>query len=120
MTREAGRKNYRAIHKTYINMKETVASARASDTLRSKFSMSHSVRSVIAASLRTKNYQAKTTCKYKIDTGSDGNIMPIKMFKVLFLDTETANLNKSIDRKLILCAYNSMYITNGCIQHDNN
>ena len=43
----------------------------------------------------------KTTCEYKIDTGSDDNLLPTEMFKVLFLDTKIANLNKSVDKKVI-------------------
>ena len=45
--------------------------------------------------------------EHKIDTGSDGNIMPINMFKMLFPHTKITDLNKSIDRKRILCTYNS-------------
>ena len=41
------------------------------------------------------------TCIYKIDTGSDDSLMPIKIFKVLFSVTKIANLNKSIDMKIM-------------------
>ena len=37
-------------------------------------------------------------CKYKIDTGIDGNIMPIKIFKTLFPHTKTTGLYKYTDR----------------------
>ena len=62
-----------------------------------------SVRSVIIVKLRTKSSQIKTTCKYTIDTGNDGNLMPTEIFKVLFSVTKIANLNKSTDKKEILC-----------------
>ena len=38
-------------------------------------------------------------CECKVDTGSDGNLMLIKTFDVLFQYTKITYLNKSIDRK---------------------
>ena len=49
--------------------------------------------------------------KFNIYTGSDGNLMPFKIFKVLFLDTKISNINRSIFMKVVLYAY-----TNLCIQ----
>ena len=49
-------------------------------------------------------------CEYKIKSGSDGKLMPIKISKVLFHDTNSADLNKSIDEKVVLHTYN-----NSCI-----
>ena len=41
------------------------------------------------------------------DTISDDNLIPIKMYKMLFPGTQIANLSKSIDEKVVICAYNS-------------
>ena len=38
-------------------------------------------------------------CDYRIDTSSNGNLVPVNMFKVLFPNTTTAVLNKCIDQK---------------------
>ena len=40
-------------------------------------------------------------CEYKRDTGSDNNVMAVELFKVLFLDTKVANLNKYTDKKVM-------------------
>ena len=52
-----------------------------------------------------KSNQKEEMCEYKINTGSDGNIMPIKMSKALFPHTIITDKNKSKYRK-ILHAYN--------------
>ena len=62
------------------------------------------------ANLKTKSNQTKSVYKYKTDTGSGGSLMPIRMFKVLFTKTITTNLNKYIDKKVIIGMYN-----NSCI-----
>ena len=70
------------------------------DAIRSAIFNYHSVRSVIIEKLRTKSSQIKTICEYKIDSGRNGNLIPIKMLKVFLPDTEIADLNKSIDKKV--------------------
>ena len=35
----------------------------------------------------------------QMDAASDGSLLPIKMFKILFPDSKIADLNKSIDKK---------------------
>ena len=42
-----------------------------------------------------------TTYEYNIGTGNDGNLMPIKIFKDLFLDTKLTSLNKSIAKNVV-------------------
>ena len=69
----------------------------------------HSLRSVRIAELRKKVVKNRNV-QYKIDTGGNGNLMPVNMFKVLFPNTTIAHLNKCIDQKVILCAHN-----NSCI-----
>ena len=54
--------------------------------------------------------------KNKIDTGSDGNLMPIKMLKVLFPYTRITDLNKSIGRNLYYMPITTLHTTNGSMQ----
>ena len=49
-------------------------------------------------------------CKYKIDIGSDGNLLPIKLFRGLFPHTRITDFNKSMVRKIILWSYNKSCI----------
>ena len=39
---------------------------------------------VITANLKTSSNQVSITVPYKVDTGSDGNIMPLHLYKRLF------------------------------------
>ena len=49
-------------------------------------------------------------CECKLDTGSGGNVMPIRMYKLHFLQTNIDALNKSIKKETVLCAYNNSFI----------
>ena len=50
-------------------------------------------------------------CKFMLDTGNDSsNLMPIRMYKILFLHTNINDLNKSINRKIVLHTYNNLCI----------
>ena len=44
---------------------------------------------------------------FKIDTGADGNLMPIKMFAVLFPMVSLDTLSKTINKGVTLFAYNN-------------
>ena len=44
---------------------------------------------------------------FKIDTGADGNLMPIKMFTVLFPKVSLDTLSKTINKGVTLFAYNN-------------
>ena len=44
---------------------------------------------------------------FKIDTGADGNLMPIKMFTVLFPKVNLDTLNKTVNKGVTLFAYNN-------------
>ena len=48
---------------------------------------------------------------YKIDTGSDGNIMPWYIFKKLFPRVTEAELIQTIEKHIKLKKYNKTYIT---------
>ena len=75
------------------------------DAVRSKVFNFHRIRSVLIAKLRTKSSQK--TEMHKLDTGNKGNLMPIKIYESLFLQTNLAELNKSINKKIVLhtCSY---------------
>ena len=62
---------------------------------------------VIIAKLKTKSSKKVDTYKYSKDTGSDGNVRPTRMFKMLFPHTTIYELNKSINNKKVLHAYNN-------------
>ena len=48
---------------------------------------------------------------YKIDTGSEDNIMPLIMFKKLFKNTTEEQLQKSIQSHIRLKTYNKTHVT---------
>ena len=56
-------------------------------------------------------YSKTVPCEHKIDTDSDGNLMPIAMFKMLFSNTTGVDLYKCIDTKVVLCTYNNSFIS---------
>ena len=47
-------------------------------------------------------------CEYKIDTHSDGNVMPIKIFKVLFQNTTAVDLNTCMDKNVVAHVYKTV------------
>ena len=49
--------------------------------------------------------------RYKFDTGSEGNILLLFMFKNLFKNTTEKQLQKSIKSHIRLETYNKMHIT---------
>ena len=69
------------------------------DMVRSKVINFHSMQSIIIAKLKSKNSQITELCEHEIDTGGDGNVMPIRRFKVLYLNLKIMDLNKSLDKK---------------------
>ena len=44
----------------------------------------NSKHSVVAANLKTSSNQARITVPHKVDTGSNGNIMPLYLYKKVF------------------------------------
>ena len=92
-----GSKKNRAVYKTCQDAKETEVSRRDFVTVRLKIFNLHSLRLVKIVKVKTVSSQT-TICELKIHTGNDGNLIPIRMFKLLFLDTKIADLNKSIGK----------------------
>ena len=65
------------------------------------------VKSSATSELNNKKME---THEYKIDTGNDHNLIPIRMYKMPFLQTNITELNLSTDTNTVLHAYN-----NSCI-----
>ena len=76
-------KGCRVIHDMCQNNEDKELATQEFDVVRSRIFNFHSTRSVIITGLKTKSSQKTGTCKLKIDTGSDGNLMPIRMCKIL-------------------------------------
>ena len=55
--------------------------------------------SVITALLKTSPNQARVIARYKVDTGSDGNIMPFPIYKNYSLGPQTNNVWQQKDSK---------------------
>ena len=72
--------------------------------------MFHSVKSVIFTKLDSCTSQNRVAIAYKIDTGSDWNLMPFQICKMLFLRSTMADLNATIDRSILLKTYNQSNI----------
>ena len=68
-------------------------------------------QSLITAKLETQAHRNTIEIPYKIDTGSDGNIMPLLMFKKLFRNTTEEQVQKSIQSHVRLKTYNKTHIT---------
>ena len=67
-------------------------------------------QSMLTAKLDTYTGDNKITIPYKIDTGSDGNIMPWYIFKKLFPRVTEAELAKTIKNHIKLKTYNKTVI----------
>ena len=61
---------------------------------------------MLTAKLDTHAGKNKVTILYKIDTGSDSNIMPWYIFKQLFPRVTEAELTKTIKNHIKLKTYN--------------
>ena len=66
-----------------------------------KFLTFNSIKSVIFATLESSTSQKRTKVVYRMDAGSDGNLMPFRVFRILFPRLTMAELNATIN-KLIL------------------
>ena len=68
-------------------------------------------QSVITPYLDTFADKNKVEIPYKIDTGSEGNIMPLYIFKKIFKNNMLAQLKQSIKNHIRLHTYNGTSIT---------
>ena len=66
---------------------------------------------LITAHLITQVGETTTEVPYKIDTGSEGNIMPLYIFKKLFKNMPEEQLKGSIKSNIKLKMYNGTHIT---------
>ena len=67
--------------------------------------------SLLIAELETHAGNTKIIVPYKIDTGREGNIMPLHIFKRLFKNITEAKLKKTIKRHIQLKTYTKTVIT---------
>ena len=68
-------------------------------------------QSLITAHLKTQVSKTTTEVPYKIDTSSEGNIMPLYIFKKLFKNMPEEQLTGSIKSNIKLKTYNGTHIT---------
>ena len=67
---------------------------------------------VLITKLKPKLVMKTASCKYKINAGSDGNLMPFSLFELLFLKITIAKSNKMHKQKsyyahITICAYHN-------------
>ena len=89
----------RAVHETCQDTDETEVAARDFDTVNVKIFSLLSIKSVVNVELKTKATTTTKLCEYKIDTDSDGNLLPIKEFKALLSNTKIDNLKSQKIKK---------------------
>ena len=67
-----------------------------------------SVNKRMHTSIQCENPNGKFTCQtFKVDTGADGNLMPITMFSKLFPQVSLDTLSKMIEKGVTLFTYNN-------------
>ena len=69
--------------------------------------------SVLTANVKTASNQVAITVPYKVDTGSDGNIMPLQLHKRLLPNATKEQLVTTKNKNIQLKTYNIMIITIG-------
>ena len=99
MSKGGRREGCRAVHDICHADRETEVATQEFDTIISKVFNFHSIRSVLGAKLNMRSSCRTDVYKYKIDTGNDGNLMPIKSYKMFFSCTNVNELNKFINKK---------------------
>ena len=62
--------------------------------------------SSIITKLEAWRRQKRAKIKYKVDVGSDGNLVPLDIFKILFPMLTMEHLTKPKDKRAIICMYN--------------
>ena len=71
-------------HNTCHDVEEMWVATQGVDAVRSKIFNFHGVRSVIIAKLKEEVTKDQQHANVKINTGSDGILMPIRMYKTIF------------------------------------
>ena len=69
---------------------------RECDAVRTNGLQFHSMRLVVIAKLKTKTIPKRAISKYKIDTGSDGELVLFGMIRLIYPKTTTAEQNEYI------------------------
>ena len=71
------------------------------DSVSMKSLIFHIVKSVKFPKLESSASQGRAKIAYKIDTGSDGNLIPLWDFKILFTRSAMVELNATINRSTV-------------------
>ena len=82
VSKDGNREKHRAAQGTPQDAEEAEMDTKNSDVVRSKTFNFHSVRSIIIAWPKTKGSPKSSIYEYK--TVTDGNLMPIRMYRTLF------------------------------------
>ena len=80
----------------------------------------NSIGSNIITNTETSNRWKRGQNKYKVDTLSDGNLMPLNIFKILFFKVKTRQLAKHKDKNHIMNIQQNKHNSIKSIQHSNN
>ena len=81
------------------------------DTVNIKFIIFNNKWSVITADLKTSSNQVSIMVSYKVDTGSDGKIMPLHLYKRLFPRVIKEHLTATKNKNIKLTTYSRTIIT---------
>ena len=66
-----------------------------------KYLIFNSVKSVIYSKLEFSTSQNRAKTVYKTETGSDGNLNPFGVFRILFLRSTMVELNATINWSIV-------------------
>ena len=75
----------RTVHEMCQNSDTAGTLKKNSKVIRSNFIDFHNVICLIVTNLKSSHSKKLTTCEYKIDTGSNDNLIPTEMFRMLFV-----------------------------------
>ena len=70
----------------------------------------HNTSLVITTKLQTRTAQKIAMLEYKVDRGSGGNLLPTSMLKTIFPRYKSVDLDRSINKKIVLEVYDNSYI----------
>ena len=101
---DSNREKHPAVLDMYQDTQKTEMATQEFDVVLKFFSF-HSVRPIIITKLKRKSNQRTETCENNIDTSSYCNLMPFRMYIMLFLHTNITQLTKSMDKKFIYCMH---------------
>ena len=88
-----------------VTMQNQEESNKSFYSISMKYLTFHYMKSVIFTTLELSISFKMSKIVYKIDTGSDGNLMPFQILKILFPRSTMAELNATTNRSIMLKTY---------------